>query len=42
MGLCIVYAFEAFKRVSKHEGLIMGVVGEVYIRIARCGVKLLL
>lgn len=33
MGLCIVYAFEAFKRVSKHESLIMGMVGGGYIRI---------
>lgn len=34
MGLYIVYAFGAFKRVSKHEGLIMGVGWRsVYIRI---------
>jgi hypothetical protein len=28
--LCIVYAFAAFKRVSKHGRLIMGMVGGVY------------
>lgn len=33
VGLYIVYAFEAYKRVSKNEGLIMGVVGGLYIRI---------